>query len=245
MTLTVKNSEAKPEGRSRPHFFHGVATIVMKLLNIVKPSIAFFGQKDAQQCSTIKQLVSSLNIDCEVVVCDTTREADGLAMSTRNNYLSPEERRAAPVIYKSLLTAKKLINQGQHDVEVLRQVCCIMFCFGCFVATLAFVRFRPLNKAWPLSPYLRQPMWLLMTTIPWRRSLKSGPVYTKTESAFRLLATLAKLVSSTTSLSKSIIIDMCQIPFCSFFFLLSHMLFCLSFSPRYPFFLERKCRCCQ
>ncbi|XP_075239969.1 uncharacterized protein LOC142335380 isoform X2 [Convolutriloba macropyga] len=121
VNLHVKTSETKPEGSSRPHFFHGVATIVMKLLNIVTPSVAFFGQKDAQQCSTVKQMVNDLNVDCEIVICDTVREEDGLAMSTRNNYLSTEERKAAPVIYKSLLAAQTLFSQGQHDVATLKQ----------------------------------------------------------------------------------------------------------------------------
>ena len=121
--MIVKSSDCKPEGASRPHFFHGVATIVLKLFNIVKPDVAYFGQKDAQQCSTIKQMAADLNVDCDIEICDTVREADGVAMSTRNSYLSQEERKAAPVIYKSLQAAENLVKQGQHDVSALKQVC--------------------------------------------------------------------------------------------------------------------------
>ncbi|XP_063722100.1 uncharacterized protein LOC134848530 isoform X2 [Symsagittifera roscoffensis] len=121
VSLIVKSSDCKPEGASRPHFFHGVATIVLKLFNIVKPDVAYFGQKDAQQCSTIKQMAADLNVDCDIEICDTVREADGVAMSTRNSYLSQEERKVAPVIYKSLQAAENLVKQGQHDVSALKQ----------------------------------------------------------------------------------------------------------------------------
>ena len=122
VSLTVHGSDCKPEGASRPHFFHGVATIVLKLLNIVKPDLAFFGQKDAQQCATVKQLVADLNVDCEIVIGETVRETDGLAMSTRNKYLTPEERKAAPVIYDALIKAKRAFRDGERDVNVLKEV---------------------------------------------------------------------------------------------------------------------------
>jgi pantoate--beta-alanine ligase len=96
-----------PEGRSRPGHFRGVATIVTKLFNIVQPTNAYFGQKDAAQCSLIRRIVEDLDMDLHVVVRDTIREGDGLAMSSRNAYLSSEERKAAPIIFKALRTAKE------------------------------------------------------------------------------------------------------------------------------------------
>jgi len=97
-----------PEGISRPGHFRGVATIVTKLFNIVQPSNAYFGQKDAAQCVLIRRIVEDLNMDLNVVIMDTIREKDGLAKSSRNAYLSEDERQAAPVVYRSLLAAKNL-----------------------------------------------------------------------------------------------------------------------------------------
>ena len=101
-----------PEGVSRPGHFKGVATIVTKLFNIIQPTNAYFGQKDAAQCCLIRRIVEDLDMDVNVVVMDTIRENDGLAMSSRNAYLSEEERKAAPIIFRSLCTAKAL-----HDRE--------------------------------------------------------------------------------------------------------------------------------
>jgi len=98
------------EGRSRPGHFRGVATIVTKLLNIVQPTNAYFGQKDAAQCVLIRRIVEDLDMDVNVVVKDTVREPDGLAMSSRNAYLSEAERRAAPVVYRSLCAARQLFD---------------------------------------------------------------------------------------------------------------------------------------
>jgi pantoate--beta-alanine ligase len=97
-----------PEGRSRPGHFRGVATIVTKLFNIVQPTNAYFGQKDAAQCCLIQRIVQDLDMDLNVVVMDTIREEDGLAMSSRNAYLTEEERRVAPIVYQSLCAAKDL-----------------------------------------------------------------------------------------------------------------------------------------
>lgn len=96
-----------PEGLSRPGHFRGVATIVTKLFNVVQPTNAYFGQKDAAQCCLIRRIVEDLDMDLNVVVKDTIREGDGLAMSSRNAYLSPEERNVAPIIYKALRTARE------------------------------------------------------------------------------------------------------------------------------------------
>jgi pantoate--beta-alanine ligase len=102
-------------GAFRPGHFRGVATVVTKLLNIVKPTRAYFGQKDFQQSVIIKQLVKDLNIDVDVVICPTMREQDGLAMSSRNAYLDIKQRKAATVLYRCLKAASDLITSGIID----------------------------------------------------------------------------------------------------------------------------------
>ncbi len=108
------------EGASRPTHFRGVATIVGKLFNIVEPDAAVFGQKDAQQALVIKRLIEDLDFDVELVLGPTVREPDGLAMSSRNTYLSPEERKAATVLNRSLRLAETLYDDGERDAERIR-----------------------------------------------------------------------------------------------------------------------------
>jgi pantoate--beta-alanine ligase len=107
------------EGAVRPGHFRGVATVVAKLFNIVKPHKAFFGQKDYQQCLVIKRMVKGLDFDLEIVVLPTTREQDGLAMSSRNSYLSPGERRAAATVHRALSAAENLALTGVQEPEKL------------------------------------------------------------------------------------------------------------------------------
>ena len=102
------------EGASRPSHFKGVTTIVNKLFNIVNPHVAFFGQKDAQQAVIIKKMVTDLNLNVEIIVCPTIRESDGLALSSRNAFLTREEREQAPLIYKALMKAESLHAGGEH-----------------------------------------------------------------------------------------------------------------------------------
>ncbi len=109
------------EGARRPGHFTGVATIVAKLFNIVQPTQAYFGQKDAQQVAVIRRMVRDLDMPVEIVVGDTVREPDGLAMSSRNVHLSAEERIAARVIYRGLDRARRLFEAGESDAEILRR----------------------------------------------------------------------------------------------------------------------------
>ncbi len=108
------------EGAVRPGHFRGVATVVAKLFNIVKPHVAYFGQKDFQQCVVIKRMVKGLNMDVEVSVLPTVREPDGLAMSSRNTYLNVDERRAAAVLSRALSAGEELINAGVREAEKVR-----------------------------------------------------------------------------------------------------------------------------
>ena len=102
-------------GKSRPIHFRGVCTVVSKLFNIVAPHKAYFGEKDAQQLAVIKKMVKDLNMDLEVVGCPIVREEDGLAKSSRNTYLSKEEREAATVLNKALLEAKEAMKLGERN----------------------------------------------------------------------------------------------------------------------------------
>lgn len=108
------------EGAFRPGHLRGVTTVVAKLFNVVRPLRAYFGQKDAQQLAVIRKMVADLNMDVDVVAVPTVREPDGLAMSSRNAYLSPEERRAATVLWRSLCRARELFDGGERRAEVIR-----------------------------------------------------------------------------------------------------------------------------
>jgi pantoate--beta-alanine ligase len=121
-TWVIVEEVSRPlEGASRPGHFRGVATVVAKLFHILQPDRAYFGQKDAQQTVVIRRMVQDLNIPVEIVICPTVREPDGLAMSSRNTYLNPEERRSATVLFRALQIAKARYEAGERDAERLRE----------------------------------------------------------------------------------------------------------------------------
>jgi pantoate--beta-alanine ligase len=120
--ITVEEVSAPLEGARRPGHFRGVATVVAKLLNVFGPDRAYFGQKDAQQVAVIRRMVRDLSFPVDVVVCPTVREKDGLALSSRNVALSPEERRAATVIHRALAAARAAFDSGERDASRLRAI---------------------------------------------------------------------------------------------------------------------------
>jgi len=113
--VTVEGLSEKLCGQSRPGHFRGVTTVVAKLFHIVEPDLAFFGQKDAAQATIIRRMVQDLNLPVEIVVCPIVREPDGLAMSSRNSYLSPQERKAALVLHRALTEVKSRFDQGERS----------------------------------------------------------------------------------------------------------------------------------
>jgi len=121
-TVTVRGLADGLEGAHRPGHFDGVATVVTKLLNMVQPTVAFFGQKDAQQALVIRQLARDLNLPVRIEVCPTVREADGLAMSSRNVYLGPEDRARAVGLSRALAAAERAIGAGERDAEQIADV---------------------------------------------------------------------------------------------------------------------------
>ena len=117
--VTVDDLSSKLDGRSRPGHFRGVATVVAKLFHIVEPDAAFFGQKDAAQVAVIRRMVADLNMKVEVVACPIVREADGLAMSSRNAYLDAQQRKHALALYRSLTRVGELVKSGERSSRIL------------------------------------------------------------------------------------------------------------------------------
>ena len=118
--VTVEGLSDRLEGRSRPGHFRGVATVVLKLFEIAQPHFAFFGRKDAQQSRILQRMLQDLNSDVELVLCPIVRESDGLALSSRNAYLSPEERRAAAVLHRALEAVREELLAGTRDALTLQ-----------------------------------------------------------------------------------------------------------------------------
>ena len=124
--VNVEGLSDRLEGRVRPGHFRGVTTVVLQLLEIVQPQKAYFGRKDAQQARLIQQMARDLHLDSEILMCPIVREPDGLAMSSRNAYLSPEERRAATVLHRALDGARRAVEHGERDalwlVAAMREI---------------------------------------------------------------------------------------------------------------------------
>jgi len=120
--VNVEGISERLEGRSRPGHFRGVATVVLKLFEIVQPHFAYFGRKDAQQVRIIGEMTRDLNLDAEIVVCPVVREPDGLALSSRNAYLSAEERKASTVLHRALVAARNELSAGVRDAMQLQTV---------------------------------------------------------------------------------------------------------------------------
>ena len=120
-TVTVKGLTDRLCGQFRPGHFDGVATVVTKLFEIVQPDVAYFGEKDAQQLAVIRRMVSDFNMPVQIVGVPTVREAGGLAMSSRNTRLSPEERSKATVLYRALREAERAINEGEQDARAVER----------------------------------------------------------------------------------------------------------------------------
>ena len=118
--VNVEGLSERLEGKSRPGHFRGVATVVLKLLEIVQPQFAYFGRKDAQQVRILQQMATDLNLNAEILVCPIVREPDGLALSSRNTYLNPEERSAATVLHRALDEARRAVNAGTRDALQLQ-----------------------------------------------------------------------------------------------------------------------------
>ncbi|HXU49485.1 MAG TPA: pantoate--beta-alanine ligase [Candidatus Binatia bacterium] len=117
--VSVNGIGDRLEGRSRPGHFRGVATVVLKLFEIVQPSLAFFGRKDAQQQALIRRMARDLDLDTQIVTCPIVREADGLALSSRNVYLKGDDRRAATILYCSLVALREQIDRGERNIGQL------------------------------------------------------------------------------------------------------------------------------
>ncbi len=120
--VLVEELSSKLDGASRPGHFLGVSTVVNKLFEIVRPDLAFFGQKDAAQVAVLRKMVRDLDMDVELVVCPIVREKDGLAMSSRNAYLTPEQRQQALVLHRALMRVQTAADRGEREAETLRHI---------------------------------------------------------------------------------------------------------------------------
>jgi pantoate--beta-alanine ligase len=154
-SVTVSDVAARLEGAARPGHFDGVATVVAKLFNIVGPCVAYFGEKDWQQLAVVRAMVADLSVPVEVVGCPTVRDADGLALSSRNAYLSSAERAAAPTLYRALQHGVQLVAAGERDPEVVNAAMAAMISAVARLDYAVIVKADTLEAVQPLAGQLR------------------------------------------------------------------------------------------
>ena len=154
-------------GRARPGHFRGVCTVVLKLFNIIRPNIAYFGQKDYQQLAIIRKITKDLNVPVEIAECPTVREEDGLAISSRNKYLSSDERKNAVVLFQSLRLAEELIINGQKNLEIVRKAALEKLESNPFVSKIDYFDFRDRDMLYEIERIDQKAARILIASAIW------------------------------------------------------------------------------
>jgi len=154
-------------GRARPGHFRGVCTVVLKLFNIIRPNIAYFGQKDYQQLAIIRKMTKDLNVPVEIAECPTVREEDGLAISSRNKYLSSDERKNAVVLYQSLKLAEELITNGQKNLEIVKEAALEKLESNPFVSKIDYFDFKDKDMLYEVERIDRKAAIILIASAIW------------------------------------------------------------------------------
>ena len=154
-------------GRARPGHFRGVCTVVLKLFNIIRPNIAYFGQKDYQQLAIIRKMTKDLNVPVEIAECPTVREEDGLAISSRNKYLSSDERKNAAVLFRSLKLAEELIINGQKNLEIVRKAALEKLESNPFVSKIDYFDFRDKDMLYEVERIDQKAARILIASAIW------------------------------------------------------------------------------
>ncbi|MCG2789278.1 MAG: pantoate--beta-alanine ligase [Actinomycetia bacterium] len=154
-------------GRARPGHFRGVCTVVLKLFNIIRPNIAYFGQKDYQQLVIIRKMTKDLNVPVEIAECPTVREEDGLAISSRNKYLSSDERKNAVVLFQSLKLAEELIINGQKNLEIVRKAALEKLESNSFVSKIDYFDFRDKDMLYEIERIDQKAARILIASAIW------------------------------------------------------------------------------
>lgn len=154
-------------GRARPGHFRGVCTVVLKLFNTIRPNIAYFGQKDYQQLVIIRKMTQDLNVPVEIAECPTVREEDGLAISSRNKYLSSNERKNAVVLFQSLKLAEELIINGQENLEIVRKAALEKLESNPFVSKIDYFDFRDKDMLYEIERIDQKAARILVASAIW------------------------------------------------------------------------------
>jgi len=154
-------------GKERPGHFRGVCTVVLKFFNIIGPSIAYFGQKDYQQFVIIRKMTKDLNVSIEIAGCPTVREEDGLAISSRNKYLSPDERENAVVLFQSLKLAEELIISGQKNLEIVKKAALKKLKGNSFVSKIDYFDFRDKDMLYEVKQIDQRAARILIASAIW------------------------------------------------------------------------------